>query len=140
MVLSGVAWVGLLGGIAAVAACTSVRPISPRVYLEDNAPPVVWVTYADNTMVPVTDAVVKRDTLRGMLQGVRVTIPLADIRSVRARVPNHMKTLLLASTLGVVTVSTMYVAFLSKGSGGATLDCTGDEVTKHPDEHPECFQ
>lgn len=134
--LSQIAMVGLLG----VAACTSIRSVPPKDYLENNAPPVVWVTYADNTMVPVTDAVIKRDTLRGLLQGVGVKIPLADVRSVQARVPNHTKTLLLATGVGVATVSAMYFAFLSKGSGGATVDCTGDEVTKHPDEHPECFQ
>jgi hypothetical protein len=136
MSLNQVAVAGLLG----VAACTSIRSVPPKDYLENNAPSVVWVSYADNTLVPVAEPEIKRDTLRGLLQGVRVKIPLADVRSVQARVPNHMKTAILATTLGVATVSTMYFAFLSEGSGGATRDCTGDEVTKHPDEHPECFQ
>jgi hypothetical protein len=39
----------------------------------------------------------------------------------------------------VGVVSAMYFGFIAKASGGATVDCTGDEVTKHPTEHPECF-
>lgn len=119
-------------------ACTSVRSVQPVTYLEANAPPVVWVTYGDNAAVPVGDPEIKRDTLRGTLQGARVKIPLSEIRSVQAKVPNHTKTALLATTLGVAVVSSMYFAFLSNGAGSASVDCTGDEVTKHPDEHPEC--
>lgn len=122
-----------------MAGCTSVRSVSPVAYLEANAPPVVWVTYADNNAVPVADPEIRRDTLRGTLQGARVKIPLSEIRDVQAKVPNHAKTALLATTVGVAVVSSMYFAFISNGSGSASIDCTGDEVTKHPDEHPECF-
>ena len=127
------------GMLIGVTACTSVRTVQPVAYLEANAPAVVWVTYAGNTAVPVGDPEVKRDTLRGTLQGARVKIPLSDISTVQAKVPNPTKTILLATTLGVGIVSTMYFAFISGGSGKASADCTGDEVTKHPEEHPECF-
>src|SRR5678816_2057666 len=75
--------VGLFGAVAGLGACTSVKHIQPGAYLEDNAPAVVWVTYPNNTVVAVAEPVVKRDTLRGILQGERVKIPLGEIRSVQ---------------------------------------------------------
>jgi len=127
---------GLLTGITA---CTSVRSVPPAIYLEDHAPPVVWVTYyANNTVVPVAEPEVKRDTLRGLLQGARVKIPLSEIRTVEAKVPNRTGTVLLAVGVGAGVVATMYFAFISGGTNKPGVDCTGDEVTKHPDEHPEC--
>jgi hypothetical protein len=139
MVLNRVVLVPLLLGIAGSGGCTSVRHVQPAEYLENHTPPVVWVTYANNTVVLVADPEVRRDTLRGMLQGARVKIPLSEIQSVQAKVRDHTKTAILATTLGVAVVSSMYVGFLGKGSGKASgVDCTGDEVTKHPGEHPEC--
>jgi hypothetical protein len=129
-----------MGLLVGVAACTSVRSVPPVSYLEYNAPPVVWVTYSNNTLVAVSEPEIKRDTLRGLLQGARIKIPVSDIREVQAKVPNHTKTAILVTTLGVGVVSTMYFAFGSGSSGKASVDCTGDEVTKHPTEHPECFQ
>jgi hypothetical protein len=138
MILNRVVLAGLLLGIAGSGGCTSVQHIQPTDYLENHTPPVVWVTYANNTVVLVADPEVRRDTLRGLLQGARVKIPLSEIQSVQAKVRDHTKTAILATTLGVAVLSTMYVAFIGKGSGKAGIDCTGDEVTKHPDEHPEC--
>mgnify|MGYP001211971917 CR=1 FL=1 len=112
------ALVGLFCGVAGVSACTSVRRVQPVTYLEDNAPPVVWVTY-NNTIVPVAGAEIRRDTLRGTLQGARVKIPLAEIQSVEAKVRERRKTALLVSGLGVAAVATLYIGFISKaGSGG----------------------
>lgn len=120
MVLNRVARVGLFCGFAGVAACTSVRPISPKTYLEDNAPPVVWVTYNNNTLVAVAEPEVRRDTLRGTLQGEKVKIPLSEIQSVQAKVRDGTKTALLVSGIGVAAISTLYVAFISQaGSSGA---------------------
>lgn len=127
---------GLLLGVAA---CTSVRPVPPAEYLADNAPAVVWVTRTNDTVVAVLEPSIKRDTLRGKLNGERVKIPLSEIQTVRAKLPDHKKTALLVTTVGVATVSSMYFAFMGKSSGGATVDCFGDEVAKHPTEHPECF-
>lgn len=137
MLLGRVAGAGVLFGVAA--ACTSVRPVPPAEYLADNAPRVVWVTRTNNTVVEVLEPTVKRDTLRGKLNGERVKIPLSDIQKVQVKLPDHKKTALLVTTVGVATVSTMYFGFMAKGSGGATVDCFGDEVLKHPTEHPECF-
>ena len=68
----------------------------------------------------------------------RVKIPLREIQSVQAKIPDHRKTALLATTLGVATLSTMYYFFISKAGSGSTLDCTQDEITKHPALYPEC--
>jgi hypothetical protein len=136
MLLGRVTGAGLVLGAAA---CTSVRPIPPAEYLADNAPAVVWVTRSNHTVVELLEPSVKRDTLRGKVNGERVKIPLTDVQAVHAKLPDHKKTALLATTVGVATLSTMYFGFMSKGSGGPTLDCFGDEVVKHPTEHPECF-
>ena len=121
---------GLLLGLVAAGACTSVRPIYPTTYLEEHAPPVVWVTYKNNTVVPVGEAEVRRDTLRGTLEGARVKIPLAEIQTVEAKVRDGTKTALLLGTFGVVAVSTLYVAFISQsgsgGNGGEVVYCPVD--------------
>jgi hypothetical protein len=131
--LSRVALGGLLVAAAGIGACTSVRRVQPVEYLADNAPEVVWVTDTNNTVVPVTEAVVTRDTLRGMElsqgRGQRVKIPLGEIRSVQAKVPDHTKTALLAATLGVATVSALYFAYISKaGPGGNDTTCGLDSM------------
>src|SRR6185436_20181856 len=101
--------VGLCVGVAGLSACTTVRRIQAVEYLADNSPEVVWVTDTSNTVVPVADAEIKRDTLRGMWQGASVKIPLGGIRSVDAKVPDRTKTAILVTTLGVAVVSTFYV-------------------------------
>jgi len=132
--------VGLLVGLVTIGACTSVRQIHPSTYLEENAPSVVWVTYTDNTVVSVAEPEVRRDTLRGMLQGARVKIPLVDIQSVQAKVRDGAKTGLLLATLGIGAVSALYFLWISQsGPDGETTDCANDAVAEHPDDYPECF-
>jgi hypothetical protein len=113
---------GLLLGLATVGACTSVRIIQPTTFLADHAPPVVWVTYRDSTVVSVADPEVRRDTLRGTLEGARVKIPLAQIETVQAKVHDGTKTALLVGTLGIAAVSGLYFGSISKSgsnTGGA---------------------
>jgi hypothetical protein len=121
MALNRIALVGMVLGVAGVSACTSVRRVQPTEYLAENAPPLVWVTYGDNSIVPLADAEIRRDTLRGILQGnhQRVKIPLGQVRSVEAKVPNHAKTALLLGGLGVAAVSSVYFLLISQaGSNG----------------------
>jgi hypothetical protein len=139
MVRNGLGSLGLLLGVAGIGGCTTVRHVAPAEYFADNSPAVVWVTYTNNTIVQVADPEIRRDTLRGTLQGARVKIPLSEIQSVQAKVRDHRKTAILVAAVGVAVVSSVYVGFVGKSSGGASIDCTGDEVTKHPMEHPECF-
>jgi hypothetical protein len=110
MVLDRIALTGLLLGVAPVGACTTVRRVQPVEFIPKNSPEVVWVTHANNTVVPVAQPEIARDTLRGMWQGTQrpVAISLDQIRRVQAKVPDHMKTALLLTTLGVAAISAVY--------------------------------
>lgn len=60
-------------------------------------------------------------------------IPLTQIRSMQAKMPDHEKTALLAIALGVASVSAVYVAFISQtGPGGDGTNCgqtpAGDQI------------
>jgi hypothetical protein len=132
MVLKRVALVGLLVGVAAVGACTTVRRVDPAALLADDGPALVWATETNNTVVTVAEPVIRRDTLRGKLNGKIVKIPLSEIQSIQAKMPNHAKTALLAITLGVAAVSTVYVLAISKeGPGGDGSNC-GQTVRGDP--------
>lgn len=118
MALNPIALVGLLAAATGTGACMSVQRVEPNQYFDRYSPPVVWVTYADRTMVPVAQPEIRRDTLRGLLQGARVKIPLRDIHSVQAKAPNHARTALLVTTLGVAAVSSVYFVFVTQAGGG----------------------
>ena len=127
--------------IAGIGACTTVRQVEPAQFIQKNYPPLVWVTQTNNSVVTVADAQIVLDTLFGTRPGTKdpVAIPLSDVRAVKAKARDGMKTGLLASVLGVGSVSAMYILLFSKsGSGKSGPDCFGDEVRKHPEEHPEC--
>lgn len=120
MVLKCVALLGVSFGFAALSACTTVRHVEPAALLTDAGPARVWVTQTDNTVVPVFDPEIRRDTLRGKLNGERVKIPVSRIVSIEAKVPDHRKTALLAVVLGVAAVSTVYAAAVSQAGGPAS--------------------
>jgi len=129
MALNRIAVVGLLAGAIATGGCMSVQRVEPTQYFDRYAPAVVWVTYGDNTMVPLAQPEIRRDTLRGVLQGARVKIPLRDIRSVEAKAPNHVKTALLVTGIGVAAISSLYVLAVSQSGsrgGGDTVYCPRD--------------
>jgi hypothetical protein len=118
------------------AACVSVRPIQPAQFIPQNNPEVVWVRYNDGSFVPVRAPRISGDTLKGMWQGQQepVSIPLADIQSVQAKVSDHTKTIILVSVLGVAAGLTAYAATQGGGSfdarctqygGGGNQNCTG---------------
>jgi hypothetical protein len=135
-----VALAGLLVGVGALGACRAVRRVEPAQYFEENSPPVVWVTYANNTVVLVADPEIRRDTLRGTLQGARVRIPLAEVRSIHAKVLDRTRTAILLTALGAAAASSVYFMWISKsGPEGITIDCANDAVEEHPEEHPECL-
>jgi hypothetical protein len=122
MVRSQVALVGLFVGVAG--ACTTVRPVLPAEYLAANNPELVCVTYTNNTVLPVAEPEIKRDTLRGTLQGgrERVKIPLTEIRSVQAKVADHTKTAVLVTTLGVAAVTSIYFGLIANAGGAGPGD------------------
>jgi len=131
MTFSRVVLIGLF--VSGGGACTSVRPIHPATYLADNAPPVVWVTYSNNAVVQVAEPEVRRDTLRGVLDGTRVKIPLGEIQTVEAKVHDRTKTALLVTSLGVAVVSALYVGFIAQAGSDESghtcgLDREGDPL------------
>ncbi len=118
MALNRVVLFGAFLAVAGAGACTTVRHLEPAALGADDGPRIVWVTRTNNTVVQVLDPTIKRDTLRGKLNGERVRIPLSDVQSVRAKVPDHRKTVLLVTALGVAAVSTVYVMGISQAGGG----------------------
>ena len=126
MALSRIAVASLLVGVSGAAACTTVRRVQPAQFLATNSPDVVWVTYTNDTIVPVAQAEIAGDTLRGTRQGTEkpVVIPLDAVRTVRAKVPDGTKTAVLVT--GVLTgfAAAVYELWISKaGSKKGGVDC-----------------
>ena len=119
----------LLCGVAAAGACTTVRRV-PADFISTNVPDVVWVTHLDNTVVPVAQPDIARDTLRGMLQGTqeRIAIPMDQVRTVKAKVPDRRKTVLLVvgGLSGfVASVYTLWISKAGPNSDGVTCPVYG---------------
>ena len=94
--------VPLAGLLFAVAACHVVRPVSCRLSsFTLHHPDVVWVTYTDNSFVPVQGPRIVGDSLMGTWQGLSepIAISLGEIQTVQARIPAPKRTILL---VGVV--------------------------------------
>ena len=91
----------LLGVLLVVAGCTSVKAVRPASFIPAHSPPTVWVTYTDYSFVPVDHPYMVGDTLKGMWQGRAepLAIPLNQIQSVQAKVPDYERTVVLFSTL-----------------------------------------
>jgi len=108
--------VAVAGLLVAATACTTVRRVQPAQYFAVNSPDVVWVTSTNNAVVPVAQAEIAGDTLKGMRQGTRqpVAIPLDQVQSVKARTPDKAKTAILVA--GVLTgfVASVYALWISK--------------------------
>jgi hypothetical protein len=108
--------------------------VQPAEYIPKYYPDVVWVTYVDsNREVSIDRPAIYGDTLRGTLGGVdSVAVLLGDVRSVRARMPDHTKTAFLVSGTVVGSVAAIYFLWASKaGSNTAGVYCGVD-----PDGRP----
>jgi hypothetical protein len=130
MVLNRVALASLLVGITGAVACTTVRRVQADTFLATNSPDVVWVTYTNSTVVPVTQPEIAGDTLRGMRQGTQhpVAIPLDQVRSVQAKVPDATKTAILVTGALVGFVASVYTVWISKaGSKTGGTNCGYNE-------------
>lgn len=116
----------LAGLLFAATACTTVRRVQPAPYLAQNSPDVVWVTYDNNVVVPVAEAEIRGDTLRGMRQGTqqRVAIPMGQVQSVKAKTPDKAKTAILVTGALTGFVVSVYALWISKaGSKTGGVDC-----------------
>ena len=130
MVLTRVALASLLVGVTGVVACTTVRRVPAGTFFATNSPDVVWVTYTNNTVIPVAQPELAGDTLRGMRQGTQhpIAIPLDQVRSVQAKVPDATKTALVVTGALVGFVASVYTLWISKaGSKTGGVNCGYNE-------------
>ena len=126
---------GLLVAAVALSACTSLRRV-PADFIQKNGPDVVWVTHANDTVVSVARPDIARDTLRGLREGTQepVTIPMDQVRSVRAKVPDHTKTVMLVVGGLSGFAASVYMLWISKaGPNSDGVSCgTYGSATEGP--------
>lgn len=118
----------LLGLLLATAGCMTVQPVQPSVYIPQHNPPVVWVTYTDNSFVPVSGPKIVGDSLVGTWQGLQepVAISLKEIQTVQAKISSPKRTVLLVSSLAVVSGAVVYT-LMTAGTGGDPAPCGFDK-------------
>ena len=90
--------------LLAAGGCTAVKNVRPSSFIPAHSPPTVWVTYTDYSYVPVEQPHMVGDTLKGVWQGLAepLAIPLNQIATVQARVPDYERTVILFSTLAAI--------------------------------------
>lgn len=121
--------VPLVGLLVAAVGCTSVKSVQPAEYIPQHSPPVVWVTYTDNSFVPVSQPRIVGDSLMGTWQGLQepVAISLKEIQTVQAKMPNPKKTVILVGSLAVVATAVTYTLLTAGNSGNGTNGCPPDK-------------
>jgi hypothetical protein len=130
MVVHRVALASVVLEVAGAVACTTVRRIDPVRFFAQNSPDVVWVTYHDNTVVPIAQADLAGDTLKGVKQGTQdpVWIPLDQVRKVSAKIPDSRKTALLVTGALAGLAGSVYLLWISKaGPRPAGISCGFNE-------------
>jgi hypothetical protein len=122
----------LAGVLLSTAACMTVRPVPTFTqYVPQHNPPLVWVTYTDNSIVPVLRPKISGDSLVGTWQGLSepVSIPLGQVKLVQARQEDRARTRWLVGALTVFSAAGIYAITRATGnavmcvpSGGQTPD------------------
>jgi hypothetical protein len=122
--------VALAGLVVTLTGCHVVKPVQPAVYIPEHNPPVVWVTYTDNSFVPVAGPKIVGDSLMGTWQGLAepIAISLTEIQTVQAKMPSPKKTILLATVL-TATVGGAIYSIATAGTGGTTANCGATKGT-----------
>ncbi len=117
--------IGSAGLLLALGACSSVRNVQPSQFIPEHKPQVVWVTFTDNAFAAVAEPQIVGDTLKGTWKGLArpLVTPLNRIQTVRARVPDHERTIILFTTLVAVTGGSIY--WMTQGSGPALQSAPG---------------
>ena len=120
----------LAGLLLAVAACHVVRPVQPVEFISQHNPEVVWVTYTDNSFVPVQGPKIVGDSLMGTWQGLAepVAISLKEIQTVQARIPAPKRTVLLATVLTATFGGAIY-SIATAGNSGVAHQLWGTKGT-----------
>lgn len=119
--------VALAGLLLAVAGCHVVRKVEPVQYIQANNPPVVWVTYTDNSFVPVAGPKIVGDSLFGTWEGLSepVAISLGEIQTVQARMPAPKRTAMLVTVVGAAAAGVAYTIATAGNSGNPNFSGCG---------------
>jgi hypothetical protein len=101
--------------------CATVQPVpNPAQYIDKAHPPVLYVTYTDNSSVPVSQPRISGDTLFGTAPGVAgaeaVAVALHDVTEIRAPQPDHKRTVMLVVAIAVGTAGGAYALTQAFGS------------------------
>jgi hypothetical protein len=100
----------------------TVRPVQPAQFIPLHNPEVVWVTYTDNSFVPVAGPKIVGDSLKGTWAGLGepVAMSLSDIKTVQAKIKSPKRTAMLFTALGVALVGVAYT-IETVGTGGKNI-------------------
>jgi hypothetical protein len=133
MVLNRVALAGLS---LAAAGCMTVRSVPPAEYIPQHSPAMVWVTYTDNSFVPVAQPRIVGDTLKGTWAGLQepVSVPLSEIKTVQAKLPSPKRTVMLVTVVALAAGGVAYTIATAGNSGDPDfLGCPRVKGTPLPD-------
>jgi hypothetical protein len=128
--------VSLAGLLLVAAGCKTVQSVQPAEYIPQHSPPVVWVTYTDNSFVPVAQPRIVGDTLKGTWAGLQepVSISLSEIKTVQAKMSSPKRTIMLVSVLALATGGVAYtIATAGNGGDPDFLGCPRVKGTPLPD-------
>jgi hypothetical protein len=94
--------------------------VSPEQVLADEQPDNVRVTLIDGSQVEVFQPTVSGDTLTGLREGQRVSIPLASVSELELREGDSGKTVLLAAgiVIGVGAALVLGALIYCESQGG----------------------
>jgi hypothetical protein len=106
----------LLGSVA----CHTVQPLAVSAIPQTN-PPVVFVTYKDNSQVAVEQPRVSGDSLYGTWQGLdeQLAVPLSAVQSIESFQKNGTRTALLIAGIAAATAGAVWTF---------SLIATGDQA------------
>jgi hypothetical protein len=134
--------------VTLTAACTALQPVKPAALNAPSRPKSVVVTRADHTRIVVNQPEVSGDTLTGMANGARQSIPLSDVLSIRAREHDPQRTR-NAVVLGLGAVAVVGVVLLNSRNSGKSsgfcfneysvpINCCLVNVSNAPDSTSVC--
>ena len=101
--------------------CATVQPVpNAAQFIAQTHPPVLYVTYTDNSSVPVSQPRISGDSLFGTAPGVAgseaVAVALHDVTQIRAPQPDHKKTVELIVAIAALTAGGVYSLTQAFGS------------------------
>lgn len=121
--------------LLSTAACQTVRPVpSFTTFVPQQRPQLVWVTYTDNSIVPVMQPAIKGDSLVGTWQGLSepVSIPLGQVKLVQARQEDRARTRWLVGALSIFTAAGVYALTRATQKAGPICVPSGGQTPDIP--------